>query len=179
MPNYTTSQKRTAKLILDRWKAELSAMDRTFNSVGSNFDELISNLHLAETPFELAEECLNAAILEHYPTPSIAKRVWTATKARGGTDKDCNEFINDWKKAINNEGKRVFYSYYKLTSDEVVKNNQKPTGSMSSKEHRAQRRYAESFPLLDTSKIEVKIKDTLDSMEEDFMKAVVGEDSDE
>jgi hypothetical protein len=179
MNNYTTSQRRTAKLILDRWKAELSAMDKTFNNVASNFDDLVSNMHLAEVPFELAEENMQAAILEHYPSSSIAKKVWSSTKARGGTDKDCGEFFSDWKKAISNEGKRVFYSYYKLSSDEVVKNNKKSTGSMSNKEHRAQQRYAESFPVLDTSQIDVKIKDTLDAMEKDFMKAVLGEDNDE
>ncbi len=175
MSKITTSQRRTAKLILDRWKADLTQMNRSFDSVADNFDDLVSNMYLAEVPFELAEENINAAILEHYPSTQIAKMVWKNAKSKKQTDLDFSAYINEWKEAISKEGKRVFYGRYKLLSDKTVKENTKTSGSMSQKEYRAQRRYAESFPVLDTSKIEVKIKDKIEEMENDFMTAVTGE----
>lgn len=175
MSKITTSQRRTAKLILDRWKADLTKMDRHFESVASNFDELVQNMYLAEVPFELAEENINAAILEHYPSNRIAKAVWKGAKAKKQTDRDFGGYLTEWKEAINKEGKRVFYGRYKLPSDETVKENTKTSGSMSQKEYRTQRRYAESFPILDTSKIEVKIKGKIKEMEDDFLTAA-GED---
>ena len=179
MDKLTTSQRRIAKLILDKWKAELTKMDRHFDSIEANFDDLVSSMHLSEVPFELAEENINAAILEHYPQPHLAKTIWKGSKARKTTDKDFNTFFNDWKKAIHSEGKNVFYSYYKLPSEETANENGKSMGSMSSKEHRAQQRYAESFPIIDTSKIEIKIKKIIDQMEDDFLKAVSGDSKDE
>jgi len=176
MSKPTTSQRRIAKLILDRWKAELTKMDRSFDNIAANFDELVSNMYLAETPFELAEENINAGIIEHYPSEHLAKIIWKGNKAAKKIDKDFPTFYVDWKKAINSEGKQVFFSYYSLPSDETVNKNKKTTGSVSVKEHRAQRRYAESFPILDTSTIEVKIKKVIGDMEEDFMKTVLGED---
>jgi hypothetical protein len=142
---------KKANLIFDKWKAELKEMDRTRANVDNNFDILFSNLKNSKISFETAHEILSKATIAHYPTDSVIDFVYKKTKGFGKTKQ---EYSDEWKENISASAKRMFYSLYDIEGE--VKEDKKEYGSMSAKEYRLQRKHAESFPLIDWEKIELK-----------------------
>ena len=150
-------RKSKVELIFDKWKAELVGKDRSRPAVEGNFDELFSSWHRSKTSFDDAYNLLDAAIKAHYPSNSIARSVYKTLKKSPKTSiflKDETEFISEWKEHISATAKQVFYSLYSI--DGTTEKQDVKFGSMSSQEYRKQRKYADSHPLLDWTKIEHK-----------------------
>lgn len=145
-------KKSKAELIFDKWKAELAGKDRSRTAVANNFDELFSSWHRSKVPFDEAYSLLDTAIKAHFPNDSIAKSTFKSLKRKAGLAKTEIEFVTEWKANITSTAKQVFYSLYDIdgtaNTEEEVK-----YGSMSAQEYRKQRKYAESHPLLDWTKI--------------------------
>jgi hypothetical protein len=156
-------------LIFDKWKSSLIQKDRTKPYWQSNFEELFDKLYRAKIQFDQAHEILDKAIRAHYPTYSIARRVFKRVKQMGAASSE-SEFIEDWHNQIAETAKCVFYAIYTIEGDEE---QEEKYGSMSASEYRKQRKYAESHPLLDWTKIQLEMSnvdqvDTLTDIDVDL-----------
>lgn len=162
--------KHKGDLIFDKWKSSLPDRDRTKPYWESNFEDLFDALFRAKIEFEQAHSILSTAIKAHYPTYSVARHVYRRIK-KTGTSSTESEFIEDWQNQIAETAKRVFYDIYSIDTESEEDN--KKYGSMSPSEYRKQRKYAESHPLLDWTKIKlesdkVNNTDTLDDVDVDL-----------
>lgn len=144
--------KSKAELIFDKWRAELVNKDRSRTAVEGNFDELFSSLHRSKIKFDDAYALLDVAIKAHFPTDSIAKNTYRRLKRTAHISKSESEFVTEWKTNISAKAKQVFYSLYDIEGTETSPDEVK-YGSMSAQEYRKQRKYADSHPLLDWTKI--------------------------
>lgn len=167
------SDNKLAKLIFERWAADLKDKDKTFKNVSSNFDELFYELWKGSVPFEAAHDIVREAVAEHLPSQSVAK--WTYKNARNNMGKTFQEYLDDWKKDIKSAAHQSFFSFYKLEDESEQKVLEH--GNMSEKEYIAQRRYADAFPEVDI----IAIKKQRDEMMklgnmtyEEFEKMVLG-----
>jgi len=147
--------KSKAELIFDKWKAELVGRDRSKSAVANNFDELFNNWFRSKVPFNEAYDLLEIAIKAHFPSNSVAKNVFKALKKKANIDKTEIEFTVEWKESISATAKQGFYSFYDIEGTNPPQEDVK-FGSMSTQEYRKQRKYADSHPLLDWEKIEIK-----------------------
>lgn len=141
---------KKARLIFHKWKTELKNKDRSRPNVAINFDELISSWHRSGISFDLAFELMKEAIKEHQPTNGCARNTFKRLKAV--VNKSEEEFIHDWFSNIEATAYQSFYSQYDIEGEkppEPVKNH----GSMSEKEYKLQRQYADSYPEVDLDKI--------------------------
>ena len=146
--------KSKAELIFDKWKAELVGKDRSRAAVAGNFDELFSAWFRSKIKFNDAYALLDTAIKAHMPSDSVAKNTFKRLKKLAAIPKGEAEFITEWKQNISATAKQVFYSIYDIEGTnpkEEVK-----FGSMSAQEYRKQRKYADSHPLLDWTKIKIE-----------------------
>jgi|SRR5581483_176642 len=166
------SDETLANHILKKWEGELRSKDRGWDSVRPNFEELFFDLYKNNVPFEIAHGMLNQAIAAHFPNHFSANKTWNRVKKSeqysGTTFK---EFLDDWKKGIHDQGMEAFYSIYAPPADKTEETTKEETkyGNMSQKEYRLQRRYAESFPILDTTELEKRLAQGMDNYE-DFFK---------
>ena len=147
---------KQATLILEKWIAELKDKDRSRANVASNFDDLFSQLSNIEIDFDTAHEMIDDAAKAHYPSDFIARKTYDATEKRKGSDrKSYQEFIDGWKKDIKETALQSFYAFF---DSELPKEEEKQYGSMSAREYRAQRKYAESFPIITFEEIQKRMK---------------------
>ena len=152
--------KNKAELIFDKWKAELVDRDRSRASVAGNFDELFSGWHRSKVSFDEAHNLLDTAIKAHFPSDAVGRNTFKRLKKVGGcSSKSETEFVSEWKQNISAAAKQVFYSLYDI--DGTPKQDAK-YGNMSPQEYHKQRKYANSHPLLDWTKIKHE------PIEEDF-----------
>jgi hypothetical protein len=166
------AEEKKANLIFDKWKAELKELDRSRANVESNFDSLFTNLKASKISFDTAYAILSKAITAHYPNQSVIDNVYRRVKISG---KPKQEFADEWKENIAAGAKRIFYSLYDI--DGETKEEKKEYGSMSAREYRLQRKHAESFPLIDWEKIEIKPMSVDDIKElENLVKGFGGND---
>ena len=149
---------KRARLILERWVSELANKDRSKSSLSNNFEELFYDMFKAHVPFETAHDTLKDAISHHFPSHSVAK--YTFKNARRDPNQTFAEFLDGWKKLITDEATQAFYSFYSVEG-ENTKKEEKKFGSMSAQEYMKQRRYADSFPTIDTDALQEKIDDML------------------
>jgi hypothetical protein len=164
-------------LIFDEWKANLKSKDRAASAVTGNFDELFEELKRANATFDEAHSILPKAIKAHLPPPAVAKNTYklskTNPKVASYSEK---EFIEQWHQDINDKGTASFFDIFprpKVDTDDD--GEPKVYGQMSAKEYRAQRRYADSFPRLDTAALErAMITQTYNPMED--LENILGED---
>jgi len=148
-----TKEQNKAELIFDRWKANLKEMDRSRANVENNFDLLFVTLDESKISFEVAHQILDKAIKAHYPPQIAVDNTYRRLKqALNGKTKQ--EFIVEWQENISAAAKRAFYGLFSI--DGVTEQEEKKYGSMSSSEYRKQRKYAESHPLLDWTKIKIE-----------------------
>lgn len=148
--------KKQANLILEKWIAELKDKDRSRAFVASNFDDLFLTLSKAEIDFDIVHEMIDTAARAHYPSDFIARKTYDATeKKRGSERKTYQEFIDGWKKEIKESAIQSFYAFF---NNELPTEEEKQYGSMSAREYRAQRKYAESFPVLTFEEIQKRMK---------------------
>lgn len=145
-----------AELIFDKWKAELADKDRSKAAVAGNFDELFSTWYRSKVSFDDAYALLNQAIKAHEPNDAISRNVYRRLKRVMPINKTEAEFATEWKSNIASTAKQVFYSLYDIegtaSADETAK-----YGNMSVQEYRKQRKYADSHPLLDWTKIKIDL----------------------
>lgn len=141
-------ERKVADLIFDQWKSSLVDKDRSHSSLLDNFDELFESLKYANVEFETAEEYLKPAITAHLPSKHVLKFVYKKKKNPGLSEQ---EFFEDWKRLIEDRAKQAFFFRFPLPEPEEKKEN--PNKGMSKEEYIRQRRYADSFPSLDLSKI--------------------------
>lgn len=151
-----TDDKR-ARLILERWVADLPNKDRSRANLSNNFEELFYDLYKANIPFDVAHGLLKEAIGHHFPSQSTAK--WTYRNVRRDPNQTFAEFLDSWKKIIADSATQAFYSFYQVEGEN--KEEEKKYGNMSAQEYMKQRRYADSFPTLDTDALQKKIDEIM------------------
>lgn len=142
-----------ADLIFDRWKAELKEMDRSRANVENNFELLFITLDDSKISFEAAHRILPKAIEAHYPSKSVTDNVYRRLKPMMN-GKTKQEFYEEWKENISAAAKRAFYGLYSI--DGATQQEDKKFGSMSASEYKKQRKYAESYPVLDWTSINIE-----------------------
>lgn len=151
-------------LIFQEWKASLKQRDRSSEYVQPNMEDLFSELKRADISFDEAHKLLPLAIKAHQPSDYIIKITYDRLKSM--THATLKEFGDDWKNDIADKGTNAFFAIYprsKTDQDDdgepkiYGKITSNGTGSMSAKEYKLQRRYAEQFPIIDTKSIARKI----------------------
>jgi hypothetical protein len=172
---------KAIELIFAEWKASLKSRDRSQKSVRPNFEELFQRWKDTESSFdELYENWLPKAIKAHQPVASVARNSYKKFKQIiPRFDKTEKEFLEEWNQSIEDTATEAFFDFFpapRLDED----NEPKVYGNMSAKEYRAQRRYAEQFPVLDTTELEKRWQDQQYNLDiEDLLKNVLGSDKDE
>lgn len=169
------------KLVLDRWQASLQSKNKKKDGVKSNFEDLFQSWKSAGASFEdLYETYLPLAIKAHLPVPAIARNTYIFVKsANKKFNKTEKEFIEDWHKSIHDCATETFFEFFKAPLFDED-NEPKVYGNMSAREYRSQRRYAEQFPILDTTELEKQWQENKYNLDiEDMIKNVLGGDKDE
>lgn len=138
-------------IALVEWIALLKSRDRSRKNVGPNFEELFQKWKDLDATFDdLYETFLPKAIKAHQPLPSVARSTYKSLKTK--MDKTEKEFIEEWNASIEGTGQEVFFEFFPavtLDKDDAPKTH----GNLSAAEHRAQRRYSDQFPELDTTEL--------------------------
>jgi len=145
---------KVAEIILDKWRASLKLKDRSKDHVASNFEELFSELREADVTFDVAREVLPLAIQAHYPPVAVRRRTYEGIKHLVKVSE--KEFTDSWLGHIKDTATNIFYEVYPppLSSQAKIKSAPEQKPVMSKKEYAAMRRYADSFPILDTTELE-------------------------
>lgn len=144
-------------LVFDEWKASLKERDRSAGAVSGNFEALFDELKKSNATFEEAQAYLLRAVKAHQPTPGLAKSIYRTTaktnaKTAAYSEK---EFIDKWNQDIHDAGTNAFFDIFpRAKVDPDDDGEPKVYGHMSAKEYRAQRKYADSFPRLNTEALE-------------------------
>lgn len=167
---------KALELTLVEWVANLKSRDRTRKSVRPNFEELFQKWKDLDATFDdLYETLLPKAIKAHQPVPSVARSTYKSLK--NNIDKTEKEFIEEWNDSIEGTGQEVFFEFFPATS--LDKDDEpKVFGNMSATEYKAQRRYADQFPTLNTDDL---VKQWRDQQEynldvEETLENVLGDD---
>jgi len=172
---------KVIEVIFSEWKASLKSRDRSQKSVKSNFEELFQRWKSANGSFDdLYENWLPKAIKAHQPTSSVAKNSYKKfKKIIPRFDKTEKEFIEEWNQSIEDKATETFFEFFPVPRFDED-NEPKVYGNMSAKEYHAQRRYAEQFPILDTTELEKYWQDKQYNLDiEVLLKNVLGSDKDE
>ena len=154
-----------AKLIFDIWKAKLQASDKTWNSVGGNFEALFLSFQSADVSFTDAFEYLEKAIKAHLPTPSLSKRIYKRCKVK--FVKTEAEFHESWVEGTRQKALVAFSNVYPMMGmmgkddTKSIKNvtdmvSTIPTdedGPFTPAMKAQQQDYLDSFPTLDLDSI--------------------------
>lgn len=156
-------------LIFDEWKANLKQKDRASAAVTGNFEELFEELKRANATFDEVHAMLPKIIKAHLPPPGLARSIYKTSKTNPKTAAQSEkEFIDKWNQDIDDKGTAAFFDTFprpKVKSDDD--GEPKVYGQMSAKEYKAQRKYADSFPRLDTEALErAMIDQTYNPMED-------------
>ncbi|NBW58898.1 hypothetical protein EBR43_14210, partial [bacterium] len=139
------------ELALVEWIALLKSRDRSKSHVKTNFEDLFQKWKDLEGSFDdLYDTLLPKAIKAHQPLPSIARSTYKTLKSR--IDKSEKEFIDEWNDSIEGTGLEAFFEFFPATSFDKDE-EPKVYGNMSATEYRAQRRYADQFPTLNTDEL--------------------------
>lgn len=164
------------ELALVEWIANLKSRDRSRKNVRPNFEELFQKWKDLGGSFDdLYETLLPKAIKAHQPLPSVARSTFKSLKNK--MDKTEKEFIEEWNSSIEGTGQEVFFEFFPATS--LDKDDEpKVFGNMSVAEYKAQRRYADQFPTLNTDEL---VKQWREQQEynldvEDTLENVLGKD---
>lgn len=140
-------------LAFSEWKAGFKAssgQEKKTKNARSNFENLFQRLKDLEADFNEAEPYLAKAIKVHQPTPSRARDVYRNLHNKMG--KNEKEFVDEWNESIEAIGTDVFFELFPATTTDHD-SEPKVYGNMSATEYKAQRRYADQFPTLDTTEL--------------------------
>lgn len=144
---------KSLEIALVQWIASLKSKDRSHKSVRPNFEELFQSWKDLDATFDdLYETFLPKAIKAHQPVPSVARSMYKTIKQKASIDKTEKEFTEEWNASIEASGTEVFFEFFPATP---IDHDPEPKvfGSMSATEYRAQRRYADQFPTLNTDEL--------------------------
>lgn len=169
-------------LAFEQWAASLKSRDRTQKSVRPNFEELFETWKKIDCTFDdLHESHLPKAIKAHLPNDSIIRKSHDKfSKIIPNFDKSLKEFKDEWVKSISDTATEAFFEYFPPPILDDEDPEPKVYGNMSMKEYKAQRRYAEQFPVIDTTDLEERWKNQEYNLDiEDLIKHVLGEKTDE
>ena len=137
-------------IALVEWIALLKSRDRSRKAVRPNFEDLFQKWKDLGAGFDdLYETYLPKAIKAHQPLPSVARSMYKQIKSKASIDNTEKEFIDEWNQSIEGTGTEVFFEFFPATPADHDP-EPKVYGNMSATEYRAQRRYSEQFPTLDT-----------------------------
>lgn len=168
---------KVLELTLIEWIANLKSRDRSRKNVRPNFEELFQKWKDLDASFDdLYETLLPKAIKAHQPLPSVARSTYKSLKDK--IDKSEKEFVEEWNASIEGTGQEVFFEFFPATT--LDKDDEpKVYGNMSVTEYRAQRRYADQFPTLNTDEL---VKQWRSQQEynldvEDTLETVLGDDN--
>lgn len=148
-----SKEEKKAELIFDRWKADLKEMDRSREKVPGNFELLFNTLSESKISFEYAHIILDKAIKAHYPPTGAVDNTYRRLKPMLN-GKTRQEFLDEWKDNIADAAKRSFYGLYSI--DGAAASEEKKYGSMSAAVYRKERAHAETYPILDWTKIKIE-----------------------
>lgn len=138
------------EIALVEWVALLKSRDRSRKAVRPNFEDLFQKWKDLGAGFDdLYETYLPKAIKAHQPLPSVARSMYKQIKSKTTIDKTEKEFVDEWNQSIEGTGTEVFFEFFPATPADHDP-EPKVFGNMSATEYRAQRRYADQFPTLDT-----------------------------
>ena len=146
-------------LIYEDWKASLKTRDRSAGSVSSNFEDLFEKLRSAGATFAEAHPMLPKATKAHQPPPALAKATYRNLRSNPKiaiySEK---EFIDQWNQDIADKATNAFFSVFPVPKNKDQEDDEpKVYGNMSVKEYKAQRRYSDQFPVLNTEELEKKM----------------------
>jgi hypothetical protein len=172
------SKSESARIILDEWTASLASRDRSNKNLKFNFEELFQSWKDCGAEFhDLYSSLLKEAIKAHQPSDYVTRKVYQACKKTVKKfDKSEKEFISDWNKNIENIATTSFFEFFpspvvSLPKEKIVPNH----GNMTATEYKAQRKYADQFPILDTTELEARWNDRQYNLDiEDMIKNVLG-----
>lgn len=162
-------------LIFQEWQASLLTKDKSKGAV--HFDEIFEKLKNTGMSFEDAHALLPRVVKAHQPTSSVARNSYKKLKSLvKNFDKTEKEFIEDWNKSLEDKGTNSFFDFFplpRLDDDDEPK----VYGNMSAKEYRAQRKYADQFPIMDTTELEKRMREQNHDLDiEDMLKNVLGDE---
>ena len=166
-------------LIYEEWKANLRSKDKSAGSVSSNFEELFEELKKAGITFDEAHDILSKAIKAHQPPLALAKNTYKACKSNPkiGCYSE-KEFIDRWNDDIASKATEAFFSLYPREKIKDPEDSEpKVYGNMSAKEYKAQRKYADQYPILNTAALEKKMLSESYNPLEDIKNILGDEDS--
>jgi hypothetical protein len=138
-------------IALTEWTASFNTGSKKTKDARAKFEELFLNWKQAGATFEdLYETYLPKAIKIHLPKPSVVKEVYRRLPNKMG--KTEREFHEDWNEKIEATGTELFFEFFPATP---IDHDPEPKthGNMSATEYRAQRRYADQFPTLNTTEL--------------------------
>lgn len=139
------------EIALVEWTARFKGSSKKTKDARANFEDLFQKWKdLGATFDELYDSYLPKAIKIHQPLNSVARNVYkNISNKMGKTEK---EFIDEWNDAIESAGQEAFFEFFPATP---IDHDPEPKvyGSMSATEYKAQRRYAEQFPVLNTDEL--------------------------
>lgn len=168
---------KALELTLVEWIAVLKSKDRSRKNVRPNFEELFQKWKDLDASFDdLYETLLPKAIKAHQPLASVARNQYKILKSK--IDKTEKEFVDEWNDSIEGTGQEVFFEFFPATTLDRD-DEPKVYGNMSATEYKAQRRYADQFPTLNTDELVKRWREqqeyNLDV--EDTLENVLGEDN--
>lgn len=165
------------EISLVEWIASLKSRDRSRKSVRPNFEDLFQKWKDLDASFDdVYETYLPKALKAHQPLASVARSTFKSLKSKNAIDKSEKEFIEEWNDSIDGTGTEVFFEFFKATPADHDP-EPKTHGNMSATEYKAQRRYADQFPTLDTAELikAWKNQQEYNLDDEDLLKNILGD----
>lgn len=159
-------------LLFEQWKASLAGRDRRTPAIQGNFEELFEILKNEGLELEGAYEYLPKAVKAHSPSQSLVKNMFKKLKSGPGFKwANEREFEEEWIKDITEKGSTAFFNIFPIKTKKTEEEEMPVIyGSMTAKEYKMQREYADSFPVMDTTELEKNLYENYDPMEEvDFL----------
>ncbi len=171
---------KALELTLVQWIAKIKALpsaQRGQKFIKPNFEELFQQWKDLDGSFDdLYETLLPKAIKAHLPNVHVARGNYKSLKDKLQVSE--KEYIDNWNATIEAIGQDTFFEFFPavpLDKDDEPK----VYGNMSATEYRAQRRYADQFPTLNTDEL---VKQWRSQQEynldvEDTLENVLGDDN--
>jgi hypothetical protein len=159
-------------LLFEQWKTSLADRDRRTPAIQGNFEELFEILKNEGLVLEGAYDFLPKAIKAHSPSASLVKVMYKKLKNnpyfKWANEK---EFEEQWVKDIAERANIAFFNLFPI---ETKKSEEEALpviyGSMTAKEYKLQREYADAFPKMNTEELEKRLYEDYDPMAEvDFL----------
>jgi len=174
---------KAIELVFEQWEVYIKSSNtkRGKQFVRPHFEELFEKWKNTGASFEeLYPEWLPKAIKVHQPPSAVARSTYKILKQKlTKFDKTEKEYIQEWNDNIKNEATEVFFDFFpppKFDED----SEPKVYGKMSVSEYRAQQKYVNQFPILDTTQLEKQWQQRQYNIDlDDVMKNVLGDKKDE